>query len=317
MKTEKSKALRRSAGLSLAYAAVAAAYIFLSSYVALDIAPDVEDLARIELIKGTAFILLTATLLLGGSYWLLSRSERDAVELRRSREALLLSEQRALAGLLASSVAHDFGNLLVPLHAGVRELREELRGNASPTVRELLDEMSAAVSRLVEVSRRQMSMGREGAGRFSELDLADVVHEATQIARRHTKVRGMSIRVIGPDELIAHANGTLLQQTILNLIVNAAEATQGNGQAEVRFGARAGDLFIEVNDDGPGLEDSEQAFEPFYTTKSDGTGLGLFSVRACAALHGGAVELGNSALGGASVRLSFPHVEQEQRAAAA
>lgn len=314
MSVSQKKALRRAAGLAIAYALVAATYIFLSTNLAVRFAPDIDDLSRIETVKGIFFVLVTSLVLLGGSYWLLSRAAKDADELRRSREALLLSEQRALAGLLASSVAHDVGNLLVPLHAGVRDLRDELGASASPSVRELLDEMTEAVDRLVEVSRRQMTMGREGAGRFSEIDLAEVVHEATQIARRHTKVRGMTIDVIGPDHVDAHANATLLQQVILNLIVNAAEATGGNGRVEVRYGESGSDLFLEVSDDGPGFENKERAFEPFFTTKRGGTGLGLFSVRACAGLHGGAVELGSVPLGGASVRLSFPRPPRAEAA---
>lgn len=311
-----SKALKRAAGLALSYAVVAATYIWLSSHIALSAAPDVANLSRIEAIKGTAFIVVTALALLAGSFWLLSRSERDAAELRRSREALLLAEQRALAGLLASSVAHDFANLLVPLHAGVRELRDELRGTSSPVARELLGEMSEAVDRLVDLSRRQMSMGREGAGRFDEVDIASVVREATQIARRHTQVRGASLHVVGPDSLWAFANPTLLQQMIMNLLINAAEANLGAGKVEVRFGTRGEDVFVEVDDDGPGFDDRERAFEPFYSTKPDGTGLGLFSVRACAALHGGGVELDTSPLlGGAAVRMRFPRVQRERAAA--
>lgn len=315
MVIERSKALRRATVLALVYAVVAGTYIWLSGHMALSAAPDITDLSRIEAIKGTAFVVLSALALLGGSFWLLSRAERDAAEIRRSREALLLAEQRALAGLLASSVAHDFGNLLVPLHAGVRELREELDGALTPNAREVLGEMTEAVDRLVEVSRRQMTMGREGAGRFRDVDLASVVREAVQIAARHTHVRGTSLRVDGPDALPAFANPTLVQQVVMNLVVNAAEATSGGGRVEVNFGVQGDDVFIEVNDDGPGLPEGDEVFEPFYTTKANGTGLGLFSVRACAALHGGAVEVGTSSLGGASVRVRFPRAREERAAA--
>lgn len=313
---ERSKALRRAAGLALVYVGVAGSYIWLSSQLALSAAPDIADLSRIEAIKGTAFVVITALALLGGSLWLLSRAERDAVELRRSREALLLAEQRALAGLLASSVAHDVGNLLVPLHAGLRELREGLAGSMNDETREVLGEMSEALDRLVELSRRQMSVGRDGAGRLQEVDLASVVREALQIARRHTHVRGATIGLDGPASLPVYVNPTLLEQVILNLVVNAAEATDSKGRVEVRFGARGDDVFVEVNDDGPGFEGGDEVFEPFYTTKPHGTGLGLFSVRACAALHGGEVEVGRSELDGARVRVHFPHARRQRAVAA-
>lgn len=303
---ERSKALSRAAGLAAAYVAVAGTYIALSSRLALRVAPDAVNLARIEAMKGTAFVVISGCVLLLGAFWLLRRSERDAAELRRSREALLLAEQRALAGLLASSVAHDFGNLLVPLHAGVRELQEDLSPLLDEGKREVLDEMKDAVDRLVELSRRQSSMGRDGAGRFSDVNLASVVNEAIQIARRHTNVRGAVLSARGPERYDVYANPTLLQQVIMNLVLNAGEATDGRGQVEVRYGERDDEVFVEVYDDGPGLLAGEQSFEPFFTTKQRGTGLGLFSVRACAELHGGAVELVSSPLGGAGVRVRFP-----------
>ncbi len=312
----RSRALSRAAGLAAAYVAVAATYIGLSGHIALRVAPDVDDLARIEALKGTAFVVATGFSLLLGAYWLLRRSERDAAELRRSREALLLAEQRALAGLLASSVAHDFGNLLVPLHAGLRELQDDLHPLLDDSKRAVLGEMKDAVDRLVELSRRQSSMGRGGAGRFSDVNLASVVKEAIQIARRHTNVRGASLSASGPDRYDVYANATLLQQVIMNLVLNAGEATDGHGHVEVRYGERDGDVYVEVFDDGPGLSAGERSFEPFFTTKQRGTGLGLFSVRACADLHGGDVEVVASPLGGAGVRVHFPKTRSARRDAA-
>lgn len=311
-----SKALRRAAGLAAAYVVTASTYIWLSSQMALSVAPGVDELSRIELLKGSLFVIVTGAALLAGAYWLLRRSERDAAELRRSREALLLAEQRALAGLLASAVAHDFGNLLVPLHAGVRELREDLLPSLDGEKREVLDEMSDAVDRLVEISRRHMTMGREGAGRFTDVNLATVVREALQIARRHVHLRGTSLTTSGPSDLPVFANPTLLQQVIMNLVVNAGEATNGRGHVEVRYGERGDEVFLEVNDDGPGVSDDSKIFEPFFTTKADGTGLGLFSVRACAELHGGAVEITRSSLGGAGVLVRFPKSAAARAAAA-
>lgn len=91
-------------------------------------------------------------------------------------------------------------------------------------------------------------------------------------------------------------------------MVNAAEALDGQGQVEVRLRQdQPGVAVLEVHDDGPGVPEElrHRIFDALYTTKPQGTGLGMIAVRACASAHGGAVALEQSPLGGALFRLSL------------
>jgi len=135
-----------------------------------------------------------------------------------------------------------------------------------------------------------------------------VARKAIGIARSHPQTRACRITVSAPDELPIQADPVWLQRALLNLLVNAGEATEGCGCIEVRIARRDGAIHLEVHDDGPGipLSEREAVLEAFHSTKPDGAGIGLFSVRLTAEGHGGHVELHDSDMGGACVRMVLP-----------
>jgi two-component system NtrC family sensor kinase len=95
---------------------------------------------------------------------------------------------------------------------------------------------------------------------------------------------------------------------LINLVLNAAEATGPGGRIDVRLTGDGAEARLEVHDDGPGIPEERRPgiFEAFETTKPDGTGLGLFSVQHIAEVHGGRAEALASELGGACFRVSLP-----------
>jgi signal transduction histidine kinase len=100
----------------------------------------------------------------------------------------------------------------------------------------------------------------------------------------------------------------LVSQVVTNLLVNAGEATGGKGLIEVRVVPAGDEVRLEVHDSGPGVPLNRRAtlFEALASTKPEGSGMGLFSVRACARAMGGDVAVLDSDLGGACFRVSFP-----------
>ena len=141
-------------------------------------------------------------------------------------------------------------------------------------------------------------------------DLAEIVRETTAFARRHPKIGRCRVQVEVPPSMAAEVDRSLIQRALLNLLLNAADATEGRGRIRVELSRNVADYreaVIEVHDDGPGVEAErrEEIFNAFHTTKEDGTGLGLFSVRNAAEAHEGEALVTDSDLGGACFRIRF------------
>lgn len=179
--TLRTQSFRYAVALALAYGLTAALYILVSSRMAADISHDVEEMKRIETVKGIVYVAVTAVLVWAGAWWAMRRMARDAEELRRRERALVTAEGRVFAGLMASSVAHDANNVLLT----VLTEAEELAGNVLPEQREGAQRLSRAVERLIQLNRRLMSASHQGLARDRQpvdLLLARPIHERT-IAR--------------------------------------------------------------------------------------------------------------------------------------
>lgn len=306
------------AALALAYITLAATYIAVSGALAADTAQDLDELRRVELVKGVAFVAVTGGALFGLSLGMFLRLERSARSLAQAREALLAADRRATPGLLAASIAHDFNNALAVVTAGV----DELRGlPLDATSQEIVADVAAATRRGTELARRLSRAGQGSAsGEPRHTDVAAVAREAIELLRLHRKAGGRTLRVAAPQPVEIVAHPVLVHQLVTNLVLNALDAVSDKGTVIVRVAGTDDGAVVEVHDDGPGIPHAERPrlFDPFYTTKPDGTGLGLVSVRTCAELHGGSVDVADSVeLGGACFRvfLRMPTGERAARAA--
>lgn len=295
-----SRATIYAAVLAATYVLIAATYIAVSGEIAAALASSLDDLRHVELVKGLVFVGVTGALLFALALALFRRLARFEAELSRSREALLVADRQAIPGLLAASIAHDFNNILTVVLAGIEELREQ---PCDAGAREVLDDVSTAARRGSELARRLSRAGQGSAGgEAKRIDVAAAVSEAVDLLRLHTKARRRELRLDAPGPIEATAHPPLVHQIVTNLVVNALDATPERGRVLVRARRSDDAVRLEVHDDGPGVpaDMRTRLFDPFYTTKPDGTGLGLLSVRTCAQMHGGSVDVGESdELGGA------------------
>lgn len=293
--------------LALGYAVVAGLYIVFSSEIAARLSASVSDLARIELLKGVGFVVVTSGALFLLARGILGEVARRGLELAERNVALQRSERVATAGLLAASLAHDINNVLTSVRMSLG-LLEEAEGDAA-TRREMED----SLARVSALSRRLLSVAGAEREDSRDYELTDAVDEGLALAAIHVDVRRCTVERAYPGHAIRlRGPARLLSRAVLNLVVNAAEATGPGGRIRVVARARDAGGVVEVHDDGPGLGGEGEAaiFQPFYTTKKTGTGLGLLSVRACAEEHGGSVEVIESALGGAAFRMNLPGVDE-------
>ena len=286
--------------ITLVYASVSVVYVGMSNRLAADAGAANPQLVSLDGMRGAIFVLLTTLLIFALSYWLLSRLYVREQLLEAHRQALLAAERRATAGLFAASVAHDLNNVLLITEYAIGELNNSQ--GLSPHQVRLTHELEKANEELVALSRRLVMLsGRHLGEEMRALDLAAFVHEIVRLAQSHSKVRTCNVEVDTPPALAFVGYPSLIHQMLLNLVINAADATRHHGQIRVTLTGDEREATISVHDNGPGIPllERQRVFDPFYTTKADGTGLGLMSVRACAEVHNGSVLVDASPLGGA------------------
>lgn len=282
-------------------------YIFLSSRLTADLATSPQEAAQFEILKGVTFVLFSAALIFFVCAKMINVAETRRVEIKAVRESLLYAERRSIAGLLARSTAHDARNVLTVLKSNNDLLQRQ--GQRDELTDELLSEQAEAIERLVEMTDRLSAAGRhEISTKLQTLDLVELVQEACQTLQTHSRLRDCQIDFVPSlKEAPVRAFPPLIYQILINLLLNAAEATDLKGRIEVRIEAQDGGFSLAVHDDGPGIPQAERekVFEAFYSTRDDGAGLGLLSVKTSAVAHGGQVVIEDSPLGGACVRVNF------------
>ncbi|MFO0686524.1 MAG: HAMP domain-containing sensor histidine kinase [Sandaracinus sp.] len=301
------KATRYAATMAIVYVVAAGLYIVLSGRIAAALASSLHDLESFERMKGIAFVLCTGLGLFVLARTLFARLLRSADDVARAREAQLRADRQALPGLLAASIAHDFKNVLTVIGASADLLADD----PSPADRAMfLRDLRASAEQARALANDLSRAGRSSsaAGPARDLDVSTLVHDSVELMHHHPSARGRHLSCdLAPGER-GQVYATLVQQIVSNLVVNGLEAAPAGGHVLVRVRREGEAIAIAVHDDGPGLDQAaaKRIFDPFYTTKEHGTGLGLVSVRSCAQLHGGDVEVERSEeLGGACFRVTL------------
>lgn len=218
-----------------------------------------------------------------------------------------LAQQAALArvGQMAAVVAHEVRNPLAGIKGAIQVLmsRRAPGDNELPVMRDIVGRIDS----LSELINDLMVYARPRPPRLSHMELRSLISDAVTIVRRDPAAHSIEIAVEG-DDVSASVDDELIRATVLNLMLNAAQAMGGRGRISVKL-LRSGDFAtIEVRDTGPGIptEIREQVFEPFFTTKARGGGLGLPIARRTAELHGGSLQLECPDGGGTVVTIQIP-----------
>ncbi|MCD6350852.1 MAG: FHA domain-containing protein, partial [Armatimonadetes bacterium] len=210
-------------------------------------------------------------------------------ELQQTQEQLLRTEKLSSIGTLAASLGHDMGNILGPMGWLVERLARN--GTLDEHGRELL---VTQVQRLNTMLRRLLALARPQRTQKKPLDLNEVAEAVGGLLTTEARHRGIDL-VLDLAEGLPRVEGdaSQLEQAVLNLALNALEACSKGDKVTLRTFEDEGDVVLSVIDDGPGMPEEVQArlFQPFYTTKEKGTGLGLFSARRIVQEHGGVLEV--------------------------
>jgi PAS domain S-box-containing protein len=238
------------------------------------------------------------------------------VELRHQREVLYQTEKLSALGRLVAGVAHEMNNPLGIISSRIELMLGEAEGQAFPAQHlEDLRVIHRNVLRVAGVAQALRSFARQSTGERRPVDLNTVVAETLLLVGKPMSTDNVRITTLLDQplpSLLGDANA--LQQILLNLLTNAREALTGGGEISIQTGrdpARSGRVRLIVTDTGPGIppEHLPHLFEPFYTTKPSGTGLGLAVSYGIVQNHLGTIDVHSVAGQGATFTLSFPILE--------
>lgn len=229
-------------------------------------------------------------------------------QLRHSEEERVRAERLALMGQMAASVAHEVRNPLSAINNCLAVLRRSLpsQNDAAAPALEIIDD---EVRRLDRLTRNFMSLGCTPQRALARVHLDILVAHVCEGIERHMRHEGLDISVeqkIRGDCGAVMFNADGFQELLWNLLLNATQAIKGQGHVRVRLAQRLGYVFVAVADSGPGISpaDRERIFEPFFSQRSQGAGLGLAIVLQHVKCWGGKLRvLGQP---GACFALRFP-----------
>ncbi len=212
-------------------------------------------------------------------------------DLRAAQEQLLATERLSTIGALSASIAHDMGNIVTPVMPLVRLLLET--GNPDEELAETTERQLARLSAFVE---RLRSFSAPTTIEKERVDVNEVVEQTLGLVQTEANHRGVAVaRELAPDLPDVLGDPRELDRVFLNIALNAIQAVpEKTGELVVRTEEDNGDVTIGFIDNGPGIPDEvlPHLFEPLFTTKEAGTGLGLFSCkRIVEDEHNGSIEV--------------------------
>lgn len=235
-------------------------------------------------------------------------------ELEIKNRELARENRLADLGRMASHVAHEVRNNLVPVALYLSLLRRRISEDRGSL--DILDKVDSGVRALDATVNDLLSFTAERDPRLVRVNLRKLVDDVLDALAPQLDAQGIDVTVDVPSGLAARADHDMLRRAVLNLALNALDAMTEGGELTITGVDGLYGCELEIADSGPGLSDEvlRRACEPFFTTKSTGTGLGLAIVQRMAEMHGGQLSVCNCPEGGAAFTLRIPHRRMEAAA---
>lgn len=245
----------------------------------------------------------------------ISKRRQSELEAQEMRERLAHVSRIGMLGEMATGLAHELNQPLTAISSYANASRNLLKRNEASARDELtdtLDKISSQAIRAAEIIHRLRRWIKRDEGRREVIEPAQLIRELLRFAELELRDFGLHIALdMAADLPCIMGDPVQIQQVLLNLVRNAADSVREvGGQDAIRISAEktGGKLRIVVSDKGAGIstEAMEHIFEPFYTTKSEGLGMGLALSTSIVEAHEGKLRCENNPDGGASFILEFP-----------
>lgn len=234
------------------------------------------------------------------------RAVNAMAESRQKLEGALRREDRLrVMGRVVAGIAHEIRNPLNSIRLTIRVLAKRLHGQ--PEASESIQLLIGEIDRLDTLLKSLLAFRPDEPPKIRPQPLQPILERTLALVKPHASESGVSIHVNGPLESEAAVDSDFLQQALMNLLLNAIDASPRTGTVEVSLQPVNSHLEIFIEDSGPGLTPDQQdrLFEAFYTTKPGGTGLGLAVTKTLLDNMGAGLEY-SSATKGARFRVILP-----------
>lgn len=237
-------------------------------------------------------------------------------ELEAKNRELARKNRLADLGQMASHVAHEVRNNLVPMKLYLSLLRRRISDDSGSV--DVLDKVLAGFTALEATVGDLLHFSGQRDPQRTVFELRSLMDEVCQALAPQLEAQRIAPRIDCPRGERIRADREMLRRGLLNLVLNAVDAMPHGGELSLTACRTSAGLEIEVADSGPGVSPriAEHLFEPFFTTKSSGTGLGLAIVERIAQAHGGRATVANCPEGGAAFTLVIPQADHLQEQAA-
>ncbi|WP_442954503.1 sensor histidine kinase [Pararhodobacter sp.] len=246
--------------------------------------------------------------------------EKVQKELNVAEQTLAQSSKLAVLGEMSAAVSHELNQPLAAMKtylAGARLLMTRRRGEEALVSFQRIDDL---IDRMGAITRQLKSFARKGGDAFEPLDLRDCVTEAlTMMEPRLRERRVLVVRTLPKEPVTVMGDRLRLEQVIINLMRNAVDATRAVNAPQIDLILTQGDtVTLTIKDNGTGIADIGKVFEPFYTSKKagEGVGLGLAISSGIVADHGGRLTARNLPEGGAAFDIALPVLAKAGQSAA-
>ncbi len=225
---------------------------------------------------------------------------------------LTAAEKRDLLARLLGRLAHEVRNPLSSLDIHFQLLEEDL-GKLAPQLPEQLSTrleiIHGELARLEGIVERFLRLAGPAGVDLEPVEMRKILSHVCELLRPEAAARDIQIvtRVDGPLPRVM-ADPVRLTQALLNVVINAIQAVDKKGRVEVSGAVSDGQVCVAVSDNGPGIPQDRLAsiFDPYYTTKSEGSGLGLWIAQQIVVAHGGTLMAQNGVAGGAVLTMRLP-----------
>ncbi|MBT8368911.1 MAG: PAS domain S-box protein, partial [Deltaproteobacteria bacterium] len=237
----------------------------------------------------------------------------DMTKAKELEHLLTIQDKMASLGRVAAGMAHEIRNPLSGINIYLNTLKKlHHKKGSEEKVKQILGQIQSASRKIESVIRRVMDFAKPGEPRLALIDLNGPVTEAINLSAVTMRKSGIALEKALSEKLPScNADPTLIEEMVLNLLNNATGAMksmEGDKKIIVTSSVEGNDIILAVSDSGPGIapELKDKIFDPYFTTKSDGTGIGLSICHRIVTDHGGSLTVSDSDLGGAEFRVEIP-----------